>query len=104
MLIVPHYVLQSFLHRRCLLGSDLGVLLDGDLVVGLEGGDEVVGELSAVQASAYGHGEKYDICNENVREALDQLELVCDLAALGLDILLGILEVLMRGLGLEGDL
>ena len=48
MLIVPHYVLQSFLHRRCLLGSDLGVLLDGDLVVRLEGGDEVIGELSTV--------------------------------------------------------
>lgn len=31
-----------------LLGRDLRVLLDGDLVVGLEGGDEVVGELGAV--------------------------------------------------------
>ena len=48
MLIVPHYILQSFLHRGCLLCSDLGVLLDGDLVVRLKGGDEVVGELSTV--------------------------------------------------------
>ena len=57
-----------------------------------------------MQISASGHGERHDAGSESVREALDQLELVCDLAALGLDILLGILEVLMRGLGLEGDL
>jgi hypothetical protein len=103
-LIVPHYILQSFHHRAYLLGSDLGVLLDGDLVVRLKGGDEVVGELSTVQASACGHVERHEAGSENVREALDQLELVCDLAALGLDILLGLLEVLVRGLGLEGNL
>ena len=102
--ITPYYILRSFHDRGCLLGSDLGVLLDGDLVVGLKGGDEVVGELSAVQASAYGHEERHGAGSRNIREALDQLELVCDLAALGLDILLGALEVLVRGLGLEGNL
>ena len=40
----------------------------------------------------------------NKRESLDQLELVRDLAALGLDILLRLLEVLSGRLGLESDL
>lgn len=39
-----------------------------------------------------------------VRESLDQLELVRDLAALGLDILLRLREVLGGRLGLESDL
>ena len=30
--------------RKLLLGGDLRVLLNGDLVVGLEGGDEVIRE------------------------------------------------------------
>lgn len=45
------------LRYRDLLGSDLGVLLNGDLIVGLEGRDEVVWELGAshgisIQATA----------------------------------------------------
>lgn len=41
-----------------LLGSDDGVLLDGDLVVGLEGRDEVVWELgaSAMISMCYSEG------------------------------------------------
>lgn len=42
--------------------------------------------------------------HEYVRETFDQLELVCDLATLGLDILLRLLEVLRGCLGLESDL
>lgn len=37
----------SFHRYDRLLGGDFGVLLDGNLVVGLEGGDEVVRELGA---------------------------------------------------------
>lgn len=40
----------------------------------------------------------------DIREALDQGELVGDLAALLLDLLLCVLELLGRGTGLEGDL
>jgi hypothetical protein len=40
----------------------------------------------------------------DVREALDQLELVGDLAALGLNVLLRLLEVLGGSLRLESDL
>lgn len=40
----------------------------------------------------------------DVRETLDELELVSDLAAFGLDILLRLLEVLGGSLGLESDL
>ena len=40
----------------------------------------------------------------DVREALDKGELVDDLAALVLDLLLCVLELLGRGAGLEGDL
>jgi hypothetical protein len=40
----------------------------------------------------------------NIREALDQGELVGDLAALVCDLVLGLLELLVRGLGVEGDL
>lgn len=40
----------------------------------------------------------------DVREALDELELVGDFAALGLNILLCLLEVLGGRLGLESDL
>jgi hypothetical protein len=40
----------------------------------------------------------------HVREALDQGELVDDLAALVGDVLLGRLELVVRGIGLEGDL
>lgn len=40
----------------------------------------------------------------DVREPLDQLELMRDLAALGLDVLLGLLEVLGGRLRLESDL
>ena len=40
----------------------------------------------------------------NVREALDEGELVGDLAALLLYLLLCVLELLGRGAGLEGDL
>lgn len=44
-----------------------------------------------------GHGEY-------VREALDQSELVDDLAALVLDVLLGLFELLMRGILCKCDL
>ena len=40
----------------------------------------------------------------SLREALDQGELVSDLAALAGDLVLGLLELLGRGIGLEGDL
>lgn len=40
-------LIPSWLCYRDLLGSNLRILLDGDLVVGLEGGDEVVWELGA---------------------------------------------------------
>ena len=40
----------------------------------------------------------------DIREALDEGELVGDLAALLLDLLLCVLELLGRGTGLEGDL
>ena len=85
-----------------LLGSDLRVLLNSDLVVGLEGGDEVVGELGTrTGVSMFATvGSKL----RDVRETLDQLELVGDLAALGLDILLCLLKVLGGRLGLESDL
>jgi hypothetical protein len=39
-----HHVRYALLRLLCL---DLGVLLDGDVLVGLEGGDEVVGQLGA---------------------------------------------------------
>ena len=38
--------------RKLLLGGDLRVLLDGDLIVGLEGGDEVVWKLGTTAVSA----------------------------------------------------
>jgi hypothetical protein len=40
----------------------------------------------------------------NIREALDEGELVGDLAALVCDLVLGLLELLVRGVGVEGDL
>lgn len=40
----------------------------------------------------------------DIREALDEGELVGDLAALLLDLLLCVLELLGRGAGFEGDL
>lgn len=53
-----HHICSSFHMRVYLLGSDDGVLLDGDLVVGLEGRDEVVWELgaSAIVSMCYSEG------------------------------------------------
>jgi hypothetical protein len=39
-----------------------------------------------------------------IREALDERELICDLAALVLDLLLRLVELLRGGTRLEGDL
>ena len=41
---------------------------------------------------------------QNVREALDQAEFADNLAALVLDVLFGLLEVVLRGVLVEGDL
>jgi len=66
-----------------LLCLHLSVRLNVDVLVGREGGDHVVGDLGA--------------------EALDQSELVGDLAALVGDVLLCLVELLLGSGVLEGD-
>jgi hypothetical protein len=83
------------------LRTDLGVLLDGDVLVGFKGGDSVVGDLST--------GLCQHCCGEvqalgNVREAFDESELVDNLAALVGDVLLGCVELLLGSVLLESDL
>ena len=46
-----------------------------------------------------GQGEWWDL-----REALDQRELMFDLSTIGLGLLLGLVELLRRGVLFEGDL
>lgn len=43
-------------------------------------------------------------CGESIREALDKGEFVLDLAAIGLGLLLRLLELVGRGVLFEGDL
>jgi len=76
-----------------LLRSDHAISLNGDVLVGLEGVDCVVGELGTVykvlvrrfdgsmMGRDRGAWDKALCSGRDVREALDQLELVCDLAA-----------------------
>jgi len=49
-------VIVSYVDCEALLGSDLAVGLDGDLVVGLECGDGVVGDLGSFSALATNFG------------------------------------------------
>jgi len=63
---------------------DLAVLLDVDVLVGLENPDLVVRKLDS--------------------EPLDQLELVLDLASVGLSLVLGLGELIGGGVLLQGDI
>jgi len=84
-----------------LLCLHLSVRLDVDVLVGREGGDHVVGDLGAVMCQ-YHCGEVWVL--RHVPEALDQSELVGDLAALVGDVLLCLVELLLGSGVLEGDL
>lgn len=66
-----------------LLCLDLGILLHVDVLVGLENADFVIGEFDG--------------------EALDQSELMLDLSAIGLGLLLGLVEFVGRSILFEGD-
>jgi len=69
--------------KTSLLCFDLGILLDVDVFVGLEDADFVIGEFDG--------------------EALDQRELMFDLAAIGLGLLLGFVEFFRRGVLFQGN-
>jgi len=84
-----------------LLCLHLSVRLNVDVLVGREGGDHVVGDLGAGVCQYYCGEVQMPDC---VPEALDQSELVGDLAALVGDVLLCLVELLLGSGVLEGDL
>lgn len=77
------------LGRPALLGSDLSVVLNVDMVVGREGVDLVFRELGTVVCQLMCMQSQEGSCRRDIREALDQLELGGNLAALLGDLLLG---------------
>jgi hypothetical protein len=72
---------------RLLLGLDLAVVLDADVLVGGQGVDLVVGERGTTIVSL--DSTESIRFRVDIRETLDKLELVLDLAALVGDLLLG---------------
>jgi hypothetical protein len=76
------HVLQS------LLGGDLAIVLDVDVLVGGQSVDLVFGERGTITAIV-SSSQHSVIRTDNIREALDELELVLDLAALVGALLLG---------------
>ena len=81
------------------LSFDLAILLDMNMLVGLENADLVLRELD----TEWGQKETSRV-GADLREALDQGEFVLDLAAVGLGLVLGLGELLRRRILLECDL
>jgi hypothetical protein len=93
---VPFYAQEK---RNDSLGLDFAVLLDMDVVVGLEDSDFVIGEFHAGQVSTVSeNGWK---C---VREALDQCELMLDLSSIGLGLLFCLVQFVGWSVFFESDL
>jgi hypothetical protein len=85
---------------------DLLILLDVDVLVGLEDTDLVFGKFHTTEHVPWSvivlRWE--DTGRLNIREALDKGELVLDLATIGLRLVLSLVEFLRRGVLLERDL
>ena len=69
------------------------------MVVGLEDANFVIGELDTGESA-----RDWYLCERDLREAFDQRELMFDLSPIGLCLFLGLLELVGRGILLEGDL
>ena len=97
---------MSFIARRgipsstyCLLGLDLAILLDVDVVVGLEDAHLVFWELYPGTCQ-----RRRVIETNNLREAFDEGKLMLDLTTIRLSLVLSLGELLGGGVLLERDL
>jgi hypothetical protein len=72
----------------CSLRGDLAICFDVDVLIGLEDGDLVVRQIGTVHCHISATSLQWRSIHPNVPKALDQLVLVCNLAALIGDFLL----------------